>query len=196
MNRQSKSFKKGKTQEIKTVYNKCQITKKVLLPITAIGQNLMSTLENAVSGMVCGKCIVDGYVKPGSVQIISYTSGMLKNSTVLFDVVFNCDVCFPVAGMKLKCIVKNITKAGIRAESAEDDGNPSPFVLFVARDHSFTSDVFNTMQIGQEFIAKVIDKRFELNDTYISIIAEIDKSYEREKEREKARSEFKPSINF
>ena len=196
MSKLGKSFRKSKVQEIKTVYNECQITKKILLPITAMGQNLLSTLESTISEIVCGKCIVDGYVKPGSIQIISHTCGTLKKSKVLFDVVFKCMVCFPVSGMKLKCIVKNATKAGIRAESAEDDGNPSPFILFVARDHSFTSDVFNTMKIGQEFVAKVIDKRFELNDTYVSIIAEIDKSYEREKEREKAKTEFKPSVNF
>lgn len=190
------TWKNNRSEEIKTVYNKCEITKKILLPITAIGQNLLSTLENTISEMICGKCIVDGYVKPGSIQIISHTCGTLKKSKVLFDVVFNCEVCFPVAGMKLKCIAKNITKAGIRAESAEDDGNPSPFILYVARDHAFTSDTFNNMKVGQEFIAKVIDHRFELYDNYISIIAEIDKSYEREKEREKAKSEFKPSINF
>ena len=196
MSKITKSTRRPKNQDIETVYNKCQITKKILLPISAIGQNLLSTIENTISEMVCGKCIVDGYVKPGSVRIISYTSGTLKHSNVLFDVVFNCEVCFPVAGMKLKCIVKNITKAGIRAESNENDGNPSPFILFVARDHSFTSDIFNTMKIGDEFIGKVIDKRFELNDTYVSIIAEIDTSYEREKRREKAKSEFKPTINF
>ena len=190
------NWKNNRSEEIKTVYNKCQITKKILLPITAIGQNLLTTLENTITQMICGKCIVDGYVKPGSIQIISYTCGTLKKAKVLFDVVFNCEVCFPVAGMKLKCIAKNITKAGIRAESADDDGNPSPFILYVARDHAFTSDTFNNMKVGQEFIAKVIDHRFELYDNYISIIAEIDRSYEREKEREKAKSEFKPSIQF
>lgn len=190
------NWKNNRSEEIKTVYNKCEITKKILLPITAIGQNLLTTLENTISEMICGKCIVDGYVKPGSIQIISHTCGTLKKSKVLFDVVFNCEVCFPVAGMKLKCIAKNITKAGIRAESAEDDGNPSPFILYVARDHAFTSNVFNNMKVGQEFTAKVIDHRFELYDNYISIIAEIDRSYEREKEREKAKSEFKPSMQF
>lgn len=194
MKKFGKTSRKIKSQQpMKPVYNKCQITKKILLPSNAIGQNLSSTLENTISDMVCGKCIVDGYVKPDTVQIISYSCGILKGSKVLYDVVFNCDVCFPVAGMKLSCIVKNITKAGIRAESIE---NPSPFILFVARDHSFTNDIFNSMKIGDQFVAKVIDKRFELNDTYISIIAEIDKSYEREKEIEKAKSEFKPSIEF
>lgn len=196
MRKSSKQSWRNKSEEIKNVYNKCQITKKIMLPITAVGQNLLSTLENTISEMICGKCIVDGYVKPSSIQIISYTCGTLKNSKVLFDVVFNCDVCFPVAGMKLKCIAKNITKAGIRAESAEDDGNPSPFILYIARDHSFTSDVFNSMKVGQEFVAKVIDQRFELYDNYISIIGEIAQSYEREKEREKSKSEFKPSIQF
>jgi hypothetical protein len=196
MKKSSKQSWRNKSEEIKNVYNKCQITKKIMLPITAIGQNLLSTLETTISEMICGKCIVDGYVKPGSIQIISYTCGTLKNSKVLFDVVFNCDVCFPVAGMKLKCIAKNITKAGIRAESVEDDGNPSPFILYIARDHSFTSDAFNSMKVGQEFVAKVIDQRFELYDNYISIIAELTQSYEREKEREKAKSEFKPSIQF
>lgn len=196
MKKSSKQSWRNKSEEIKNVYNKCQITKKIMLPITAIGQNLLSTLETTISEMICGKCIVDGYVKPGSIQIISYTCGTLKNSKVLFDVVFNCDVCFPVAGMKLKCIAKNITKAGIRAESVEDDGNPSPFILYIARDHSFTSDTFNSMKVGQEFVAKVIDQRFELYDNYISIIAELTQSYEREKEREKAKSEFKPSIQF
>ena len=196
MRKSSKQSWRNKSDEIKNVYNKCQITKKIMLPITAIGQNLLSTLENTITEMICGKCIVDGYVKPGSIQIISYTCGTLKNSKVLFDVVFNCDVCFPVAGMKLKCIAKNITKAGIRAESSEDDGNQSPFILYIARDHSFTSDVFNSMKVGQEFVAKVIDQRFELYDNYISIIGEISQSYEREKEREKAKSEFKPSIQF
>jgi hypothetical protein len=196
MRKSSKQSWRNKSDEIKNVYNKCQITKKIMLPITAVGQNLLSTLENTISEMICGKCIVDGYVKPGSIQIISYTCGTLKNSKVLFDVVFNCDVCFPVAGMKLKCIAKNITKAGIRAESSEDDGNPSPFILYIAKDHSFTSDVFNSMKVGQEFIAKVIDQRFELYDNYISIIGEIAQSYEREREREKSKSEFKPSIQF
>lgn len=196
MRKSSKQSWRNKSDEIKNVYNKCQITKKIMLPITAVGQNLLSTLESTISEMICGKCIVDGYVKPGSIQIISYTCGTLKNSKVLFDVVFNCDVCFPVAGMKLKCIAKNITKAGIRAESSEDDGNPSPFILYIAKDHSFTSDVFNSMKVGQEFVAKVIDQRFELYDNYISIIGEIAQSYEREREREKSKSEFKPSIQF
>jgi DNA-directed RNA polymerase subunit E'/Rpb7 len=125
-------------REIRTVYSLSQITKKIALPINAIGRNLQQTIEETIAAMVEGKCIVEGYVKPQSVRVITYSSGLIKGTEVVFDAVFECDVCFPVAGMLFNCIAKNITKAGIRAESVDE--TPSPFVLFVAREIYSKSD--------------------------------------------------------
>jgi DNA-directed RNA polymerase subunit E'/Rpb7 len=158
-------------KEIKTVYSPCQITKNIILPMTAIGKNLQQTLETTIAKMVGGKCIVEGYVKPGSIKIITFSSGIVKGENILFDVVFNCEVCYPVAGMNLNCIAKNITKAGIRAESADEQ--PSPFILFIARDHYYASEYFNSVEENEKFVARVIAQRFELNDKYVSIIAEL-----------------------
>ena len=85
----------------------------------------------------------------------------------LFNVVFNCEVCYPVSGMNLNCIAKNITKAGIRAESADEQ--PSPFILFIARDHYYANEYFNSIEENEKFVARVIAQRFELNDKYVSI---------------------------
>lgn len=74
--------------------------------MTAIGKNLQQTLETTIAKMVGGKCIVEGYVKPGSIKIITFSSGIVKGENILFDVVFNCEVCYPVAGMNLNCIAK------------------------------------------------------------------------------------------
>jgi len=158
-------------KEIRTVYSLSQITKKIALPINAIGRNLQQTIEETIAAMIEGKCIVEGYVKPHSVRVITYSSGLIKGTEVVFDVVFECEVCFPVAGMLFNCIAKNITKAGIRAESADEI--PSLFVLFVARDHYYASDYFNSIEENEKFTARVIAQRFELNDKYVSIIAEI-----------------------
>ncbi len=160
-----------KQKEIRTVYSLSQITKKIALPITAIGRNLQQTIEETIAAMVEGHCIVEGYVKPKSVRVITYSSGIIKGTEVIFDVVFECEVCFPVAGMLFNCVAKNITKAGIRAESGDEI--PSPFVLFVARDHYYSNDYFNSIEENEKFVAKVIAQRFELNDKYVSIIAEI-----------------------
>jgi DNA-directed RNA polymerase subunit E'/Rpb7 len=158
-------------REIKTVYSLSQITKKISLPVNTIGKNLHKIIEETIAAMVEGKCIVEGFVKPNSVRVITFSSGLIKGTEVLFDVVFECNVCFPVSGMLFNCIAKNITKAGIRAESGDE--NKSPFVLFIARDHYYASDYFNSIEENQRFVAKVIAQRFELNDKYVSIIAEL-----------------------
>ena len=162
---------KYKSKEAKNVYSLSQITKSITLPIGAIGKELNQTIERTVAAMVEGKCIVEGFVKTGSVRVITYSSGLVKSNNVTFNVVFECSVCFPVAGMLLNCIAKNITKAGVRAESSEE--TPSPFVLFIARDHYYASDYFNSIEEKEKFTARVIAQRFELNDKYVSIIAEL-----------------------
>ena len=162
---------KYRQKETKGVYSPCEITKNIILPITAIGKNLIQTLETTITKMVGGKCIVEGYVKPGSIRVITFSSGIIKGENVVFDVVFNCEVCYPVTGMNLNCIAKNITKAGIRAESIDEQ--PSPFILFIARDHYYANEYFNSIEENERFIGRVIAQRFELNDKYVSVIAEL-----------------------
>ena len=178
-----------KQKEIRTVYSLSQITKKIALPITAIGRSLQQTIEETIAAMVEGHCIVEGYVRPKSVRVITYSSGLIKGIDAIFDVVFECEVCFPVAGMLFNCVAKNITKAGIRAESADEI--PSPFVLFVARDHYYSNDYFNSIEENEKFVAKVIAQRFELNDKYVSIIAEIIPP-----KRNEIKGQSKPRIDF
>ena len=45
--------------------------------------------------------------------------------------------------------------------------------MFIARDHHYNSESFNEIKEGDKFTARVIGQRFELNDKYISIIAEL-----------------------
>ena len=192
------SFKPKNTQyrqrEIRTVYSLSQITKKIALPITAIGKVLHQTIEQTIASMIEGKCIVEGYVKPHSIRVITYSSGIIKGTDVIFDVVFECEVCFPVSGMLFNCVAKNITKAGIRAESVDEF--PSPFVLFVARDHYYDSDYFNSIEENEKFTAKVIAQRFELNDKYVSIIAELVTSKRRDIKGRSGPAAAKPRIDF
>jgi DNA-directed RNA polymerase subunit E'/Rpb7 len=177
--------KKRKEPRIQTVYSRCLITRKIGLPITTIGKNLTENIEENIKANFEGKCVVEGYIKPNSSKIISYSSGMIqRGNNVLFDVVFECDVCFPVEGMLITCIAKNITKAGIRAESDVDV--PSPIVVFIAKDHHYSVAHFTEVKEGDKITVRVIGQRFELNDKYISIIGELIK--------EKDYTQFKPQI--
>ena len=174
MQKQIQTQMKNKKRDfkVKDIYSRCLITQNISLPITAVNKNIRDTIESHINYQFEGKCINEGYVKPGSSKIITYSSGVIERGTnILFEVVFECFVCFPVEGTLISCIAKNITKAGIRAESADE--SPSPIVVFVARDHNFNNSYFSSIQEEDKFTARIIGQRFELNDKYISIIAEI-----------------------
>ena len=164
-------FGKSKEVRVASIYSRSLITSNIILPIVSIGKNIKETIEKCVISKYEGKCLVEGFIKPGSTNIITYSSGIVQSTNILFTVVIECQVCFPVEGALISCVAKNITKAGIRAESAEE--NPSPFVVFIARDHHFSVKQFGHIQEGDKFMARVIGQRFELNDKYISIIAEL-----------------------
>jgi DNA-directed RNA polymerase subunit E'/Rpb7 len=185
------SFKQRKRRDkLQTIYSRCLLTRKIVLPMSSIGKNLKENIEIHIKDNFEGKCFVEGFIKPDSIKIITHSSGTIeRGNCVLFEIVFECDVCFPVEGMIVSCIAKNITKAGIRAESAEEV--PSPVVVFVAKDHHFNTPQFSEIKEGDKINIRVIGQRFELNDKYVSIIGELMK----EKEPPAIFSKMKPSVS-
>ena len=167
------------------IYTTALISRRVVLHITNVGSNLRQTLERVVASQIEGKCVVEGFVKPGSSRIQTYSSGQVQASNIAYEVVFQCQVCTPVEGMHIDCVAKNVTKAGVRAEVNED---PSPVVIFVARDHH-SSEYFANIKEGQSIKVRVIGQRFELNDKYVSVIAEVIEPRE-----EKQRQRRKPKL--
>jgi DNA-directed RNA polymerase subunit E'/Rpb7 len=157
-------------QENMVLFSNALITKKIHVNIQNIGSNIKQTLEKMIAADIEGKCIVEGFVKNRSTKIMTYSSGLIQGSSVTFEVVYECSICSPVEGMIIHCIAKNITKAGIRAETND---SPSPVVIFVARDHHYTTPYFSEVKENEDIVVKVIGQRYELNDKYISIIAEL-----------------------
>ena len=184
-------FKKRRDTKFQSVYSRCLLTRKIVLPIIFIGKNLDEVIEEYIQDNFEGKCVVEGYVKPKSSKIIRYSSGVIeRGNNIVFEVVFECDICFPVEGMLISCIVRNVVKAGIRGESSND--TPSPVVVFVARDHHFNNQQFNELQVGDNINVRVIGQRFELNDKYVSIIGELVK--EKQDFTQKPKQPAKPRL--
>ena len=187
---------KFKRREVKiaSIYSRCLITRKIILPITCIGKTIKEIIEENIKSNFEGKCLVEGFIKPNSTKIITYSSGIIyRGSSVSFEVVFECEVCFPVEGMLISCFAKNITKAGIRAESAYDV--PTPVVIFIAKDHHYNISYFNEVKEGDKINVRVIGQRFELNDKYVSVIGELMKpNVEKEFGVEGKKQAFKPRL--
>tara|TARA_B110000967_G_scaffold208655_1_gene261603 strand:+ start:2481 stop:3125 length:645 start_codon:yes stop_codon:yes gene_type:complete len=180
------------------IYMNSLLTRKITVAFKFVGQNIKQTIESAISKDIEGKCSVEGYIKPKSTKVITYSSGILVENDIVFDVVFECLICCPVEGMIINCVAKNITQAGIRAVfdnntnnlvdgSVENDNDNiitninenSPFVAYISRDHHYNSKNFSKVKDRDSIRIRVIGQRYELNDKYISIIGELlDQNYE------------------
>jgi DNA-directed RNA polymerase subunit E'/Rpb7 len=175
--------KTAQKPQIFGVYMKSMLTKRVTLSINQVGKNVKRNLENMISKSTEGRCIAEGFIKPNSVKVLTYSSGDIAGDQINFETVFECMICHPVEGMNIECSVKTVTKAGIHAEVVDNDGI-TPLTIFVARDHQFNDRSFGAVKENMKITVRVIGIRFELNDPYICVIAKlIDNSASTEQKR-------------
>tara|TARA_Y100000389_G_scaffold94271_1_gene90918 strand:- start:581 stop:1177 length:597 start_codon:yes stop_codon:yes gene_type:complete len=164
------------------------ICKRLVINFNQVDQNIKATLLKKLKFEIEGKCNIEGFIKNNSINIISYSCGVLKSDSIVFDVVFECLICYPVEGMIISCKVKDITKAGIRCLLPNDD---KTLMIFIARDHHYNSYKFSQINVDDEIKVKVLGQRFELNDDFISVIAEL---YETKDLLDKSKTKGKPKL--
>lgn len=168
-----------KTKEV-GLYALNMLSRRIYLSIDEIGKNLYPLIQQKLKKEYEGKCTKEGYIKKNSVKLITTSAGHIIENNVCYNVMFECLVCCPVEGMNINnCIVRNITKAGIRANI--NDENENPLTIFIARDHHFDKKQFSALNTDDIINVKVIGQRFELNDTTISIIASLNEDKKKTK---------------
>lgn len=155
-----------------SVYVRNMISVKIHLKMSEVGKDTKSNLERKIVHRTEGKCIPEGFVRPDSVSIVTYSSGVIKMNLVEFQVVFQCLICNPTEGHEVECLTKSITKAGIHAEVMTDN-KFIPLKIFVARDHNYANQRFGNIKENETIKVRIIGKRFELNDPYIVAIASL-----------------------
>ena len=152
------------------IYSSILLTRKIRVPFRIIGRNIKDTLEHILSKIVEGKCMAEGFIRPGSVRVLTYSNGYLYGKYALFDVVYECQSCSLVEGMVFSCVVKNISLAGIRAVLNEPK---TPIIAFIARDHHYDRPEFTRLQEEETIKVRVIGQRFDIGDEAISVVAEL-----------------------
>ena len=175
--KQNQYVKRGKTnKDMKQIvydpYITSMLSMKIVLPIIEIGKNVKQNLERMIISKTEGKCIVEGFIRPDSVRILTYSSGKVAAGMVEFQTTFECMVCHPVDGMLVECACKTITKAGIHAEVIDKQGNV-PITVFIARDHHIDNHKFEHVVENSKLRVSIIGTRFELNDANICAIGKL-----------------------
>ena len=148
------------------------LSMKINLPITEVGGNIKQNLERMIVSKTEGKCIVEGFIRPDSVRILTYSAGKLHSGSAEFQVTFECMVCHPVEGTLVRCKCNTITKAGVHAEVVDRQGN-IPITVFIARDHHLNHDKFEKVVENATLLVNIIGIRYELNDVNICAIGKL-----------------------
>ncbi len=154
------------------VYVNSMLSKKIVLSISEIGKNIKSNLEKKIKYSIEGRCIAEGFVRPKTVDVVSYSCGLIKDDHIEFQVIYRCLICNPIKDMEMDCVVNNVTKAGIHAFVKDDDDN-IPVTVFVARDHNISVPYFESVKEKDHIRVRIIGTRYELNDPSITAIAAI-----------------------
>ena len=164
-----KSANKEKQLDVDHLYTESIIQEKIKIQFNKVSNNMTRYFESYAEKKMERRCRNEGYIRAGSSSVISYSTGLLNSDSIIYNVVYSVDVCYPYESMEIECKIKNITKIGIRAVITEHN---NPIVLFISREHNPDKD-FDQYKENDYIKVKVLGHRFELNDEYISVIGEL-----------------------
>jgi hypothetical protein len=120
-----------------------------------------------------GRCVQEGFVKPGSVVLLNLSSPKLVEQFAEFFVEFRADIALPAEGQVISCIVENNSHAGLTCTMKASATDISPFLINVFRNHHHTSARLAKYTPGTTATVEVTGSRYEVNDPYITIFASL-----------------------
>jgi DNA-directed RNA polymerase subunit E'/Rpb7 len=154
----------------KNIYYETILWNRVVISPDNINKSLDKKLTEILVENNEGKCIREGYIKEDSIKIIKrsvpYIYGSHMNGMLHIDILYSAEICCPMKGNIIKCTVQKINKLGILGVSG-------PLSIIIARQFHKNISIFKDIEEDTEILVEVIDKKFNINESNISVIAKI-----------------------
>ena len=157
-----------------SIYFKSTLNSKVSITANDLNKNIDSIIEKKLKENYEGKCCKDGYIKEDSIEIVNRTLGRMDpgqfNGSITYNIEYLADICNPSEKQLINCNAVNINKIGILCMS--DNGN-QPFKIIIPRRTHLDNPLFKEIIEGSKIQIEVVGSRFEINDSFISIIGNL-----------------------
>jgi len=171
------------------IYFKSILEKNVVIKpsmfIMGFDRAITSQLRKDVEGL----CTMPGYIKPGSVKIVSRTKGYSVpgnfNGNIQYKVKYEAEICNPPKDMIISCKVLDKNKMGILAKAY-------PLEIIIIKELHQNKTEFGKIKVGDIIDIKVIEKKFVFKDKKIDVIGILasDTAVELSDEDEKEQKDF------
>lgn len=154
----------------KNIFYNTVIWNRILITADDINKSLNNTIQNILVENNEGKCVREGFIKEGSIKLLKrsvpYVYGNQMNGKLYVDVLYETEICCPMRGNVIECKIEKINKLGILASAG-------PLSIIVARDFHKNKDLFKGLKENDMINIEIIDKKFNINEKKISVIAKI-----------------------
>jgi DNA-directed RNA polymerase subunit E'/Rpb7 len=167
------------------IFVKSVLVEKVKLAPKELHSAYQDVAKKRLMEKVEGKCTKHGFIRPGSVDVLTIYMGAVEAQTfrgyVTFNVRFRAEVCNPPIGAVITAKVSNINSFGVLCVCGFTDENKrhvSALEIIVPKQSvSIKSEVdLMKLKLGQEVNIEIMGRKYELDDKRISIMGRVVKS--------------------
>ena len=92
------------------------------------------------------------------------------NGSITYNIEYSADICNPTEKQLIDCNAVSINKIGVLCMS---DNENQPFKIIIPRRTHLENPLFKEIIEGTKLQIEVVGSRFEINDTFISIIGNL-----------------------
>jgi DNA-directed RNA polymerase subunit E'/Rpb7 len=121
-----------------------------------------------------GSCNAQGYVRPGSMQILARSMGQAEHCRFTGDYIFYCKVrmecLMPFDGMIVEAQVLKANKLGAYVLVMEGKKRLEAMRILLPRDLHMGNAIFDGLKVGDNVRVKVMQTRFQVNDAFINAV--------------------------
>jgi hypothetical protein len=118
-----------------------------------------------------GKCNANGYIRPGSIQLLGRSMGIAENGrftgNLLYDCKLKCEILYPTAGIKMDAHVIKVNKMGAYAVYEQ------AIRILLPRDLHIGDVDFDSIKEGDMVNVSIERSRFQANDPFIMAVGKL-----------------------
>lgn len=118
-----------------------------------------------------GKCNANGYIRPGSIQLLARSMGIAENGrftgNLLYDCKLKCEILYPTTGHKMEVLVIKVNKMGAYAVYEQ------AIRILLPRDLHIGDVAFDSIKEGDMIHVTIERSRFQANDPFIMAVGKL-----------------------
>ena len=150
------------------LFERRQLMKKVHIHSKFLQKNIQASILAQLRMHYEGKCLAEGFIHRGSINIVNYSLGRTNyiKGGIDYDVVFQADICLPHPGQHFKAEVTVRSQIGIHAQL-------DPIKILIPRDINIGNEMFENVKVGDFIEFEIVGSQFKQQDSNIIVIGRL-----------------------